>query len=70
MARGVGAEAVPSAAVAPVIQPLPEVVAASLAERWKRGEAVPALAHEAGMSWERLYSELLRLGYLSPPRSG
>jgi hypothetical protein len=31
--------------------------------RWASGEAIAALAKEVGMSWNRLWSELTKLGY-------
>ena len=31
--------------------------------RWARGEGISGLAREAGMSWNRLWSELTKLGY-------
>jgi hypothetical protein len=31
--------------------------------RWARGESIAGLAKEAGMSWNRLWSELTKLGY-------
>jgi hypothetical protein len=32
-------------------------------QRWASGESIAGLAEEAGMSWNRLWSELTKLGY-------
>jgi hypothetical protein len=32
-------------------------------QRWASGESIARLAEEAGMSWNRLWSELTKLGY-------
>jgi hypothetical protein len=37
---------------------------ASLAQRWRAGEDVHALAHEAGMDWGQLYDTLVERGLL------
>jgi hypothetical protein len=38
-------------------------------QRWASGESIAKLAKEAGMSWNRLWSELTKLGYHIPRNS-
>jgi hypothetical protein len=35
----------------------------ALGARWRAGEKISVLAREAGMTWNRLWSELEKLGY-------
>ncbi len=48
-------------ALQPVI--VPEDRLHDFGQRWAGGEGIAGLAKEAGMSWNRLWSELTKLGY-------
>jgi hypothetical protein len=52
------------AVAAPVKVPEPASVDLhTLGARWLAGEKISALAREAGMVWNRLWSDLAKLGY-------
>ena len=55
---------VAAAVTSPAVVSEPESVDLdALGDRWRAGEKISALAREAGMVWNKLWSDLTKLGY-------
>ena len=54
--------------IAPEVRQQAGVDLHALGVRWRAGEKISVLAREAGMTWNKLWSELEKLGYR--PRRG